>query len=142
MINKYGQYDRVKSSQKKLNGIAGTSALLVIMALVFIFGKLYFSMGRTVETEAIIIPEQGITVNADDSGFTIKGSTKSKTLAFVSHKYKIKDGNLYLRLRCALALKKKTNEFAITIKDDNFSSVERIYLQGKSKDDVRLLWER
>lgn len=140
MINKY---DQVKSSQKKLNGIAGTSAFIIIMFLVFVIGKLYFTLGRTVDTETIVIPEQGITVNADNSGFSLMGTTESSSMAFVKHKYKIKDDSLYLWLRYALTTKRsKSGDFEIAITDNDFSAVNKIYLQGKSRDDLKLLWER
>lgn len=142
MINKYNKIERAKQSQKKLNSIAGMTAFIIGMVFVFIFGNMYLTYGKIESTEPIRIAEQGIIVKADNSGVEIKGTTVSSAKAFVKHKYKIKDDVLYLKLRYALATKKnRSGDFNITITDD-LSNVNKIYLQGKSKDDLKLLWER
>jgi hypothetical protein len=134
--------ERMKESQKKLNSAASIMAFIICMFLVVVLGKLYFTYGRTVDTELINLFEPGITVNADNSAVEVKGTTVSSAQAFVRHKYKIKDDVLYLKLCYALAINKnRSGEFDITITDD-LSNINTIYLQGKSRKDLKLLWER
>jgi hypothetical protein len=128
-----------RNAQKNELSIFGSITLIAVILIAILAGRIYLAYGRVVDTQSIIVKE----IKVEDNRLELKGNTTKRTLSLVSHKYKIKEGDLFLKLRFALGAKKQRgSNFEAAFEENDLREIEKVYLQGKQKDDLKLIWER
>ncbi len=128
-----------RKAQKNELGILGSITLIAVILIALLAGRIYIAYGKVAAPQSIIVKE----IKVEDNRLEMKGNTISRALGFVSHKYKIKDGDLFLKLRFAFGAKKqRQGTFQVIFEEKDLREVKKAYLQGKQKDDLKLIWER
>jgi len=85
-------------------------------------------------------PVREITV--EDNQLNFRGTTGSSAQAFSGYRYQIKGEEVYIKIRYSIAgIFNRDGDSEISI-EDNFVNVQRVYLQGRKKDDIRLIWSK
>ena len=113
----------------------------VILGIFILLGLAYFIIfiyGSYIHVESYGVKE----INVQNDNLHFKGYTMSSALTFSGYKYKIKNENVYIRLRYSLpSIFNRDGMSDISIKN-NFEGVKNVYLQGREKNDIRLIWSR
>lgn len=118
-------------------------ALLVLVLITFIIISgadtfIRLLTLRTVNASEIVISN----IEVNDSNITIDGGTGSSGIAYVSYNYSVTDNNVYIRIKYALVTERnRIGKFEITLLDD-FHNINNVYIQGKNKDDLKLIWSK
>lgn len=110
--------------------------VIIIIGILLIGSIKYLMVGNGVNTNSLFV--KNIDVNNDK--LYIAGLTINSGEAFAGYDYTIENENLYLKLRYTIVNQFHGNgDFSITI-NDNLMNIEKIYLQGKESEDLKLVW--
>jgi hypothetical protein len=81
-------------------------------------------------------------INVSDDSIKLVGGTTSSATGLKGFKYRIEDDKLYVKLRYGLAYRDGIyGDFDIAI-NKNTENINYIYLEGRAKDDRKLIWEK
>ncbi len=78
----------------------------------------------------------------EDDSLSFKGYTAGSGDAFSGYKYEIIDENVYLRLRYSIVSRFNRSGSSNILIHDDFSGVKNVYLQGRDKDSLRLIYSK
>ncbi|KAB3530909.1 hypothetical protein F8154_13390 [Alkaliphilus pronyensis] len=115
--------------------------LAVILSIVVLLGMAYFITfvyGAYINVENYGVRE----VLVDESSLNFKGYTISSAQAFSGYQYKIKGEDVYIKIRYSMVSRFNRSGNADINIEGNFENVKNVYLQGRKKDDVRLIWSK
>lgn len=120
--------------KNKIISVVGWSILALLgltYFVVFVYGS-YIHVAN--------YPVREITVEANQLNF--RGTTASSAQAFSGYRYQIKGNEVYIKIRYSIAGRfNRYGDSQISI-EDNFENVQRVYLQGRKKGDIRLIWSK
>jgi len=109
--------------------------LVITCALIYSY---FFIYGSCTDTQSIIVQQ----VNVDDYFISIKGRTTNSAEGFSGYNYSIKNKNLYIKLRYSpISSINPTGDFKIE-QGGEFEGIQKVYLQGDEKENIKLLWSR
>lgn len=125
-------FEQIKSKRRR-------NIIIIIVLILTIIAYLTFVRGTYATSDVIIVKH----LEVGDGQLDIRGNTMNSSMGFSGYKYTIVDKKLYLQLRYSLVSKiNPTGEYKISINDEEMNSVNRIFIQGKEKDDYKLAWMR
>lgn len=111
---------------------------IAITLVVSVFGYLYFIEGTYAETITIGVQE----IEVFEESVMLKGGTSNSATGFSKYTYYIEDENLYIKLKYSVVSKvNPTGNYKITIYEPT-NDIYKIYMQGRDKNDNRLIWEK
>ena len=111
-------------------------SVIILILILLVNGLAYSMIGSQVDTTTLQIRDIAVT----SEKLNIAGTTSSSAQAFTRYSYTIVNDSLYLTLRYVLVNPFHRNgDFDITI-DDNLIGINKVYLQGKDDEDLRLVW--
>ncbi|WP_216827418.1 hypothetical protein [Alkalihalobacterium elongatum] len=114
------------------------SVLIIILAIGVGITFYYFIVGEYVTSEAIGIQE----INVLEDSIILKGFTVSSAAGFSNYSYEINNDKLYIRLRYSIVSPiNPVGDFSIIIRKPT-KDIHSILIQGKDKEDLRLIWEK
>ncbi|MCD8501388.1 MAG: hypothetical protein LRY71_06460 [Bacillaceae bacterium] len=115
--------------------IAMVIAILLLLSTFYFVGFVY---GSYIGVENYSVRE----ITVQDNILHLTGTTNSSGQAYSGYSYKVKDENVYIKIRYSLVSTFNQSGEANIVIEDNFKDVENVYLQGSKRDDNRLIWSR
>ncbi len=120
--------------KNKIISVVGWS-ILILLSLTYFVAFVY---GAYIHVENYPVRE----ITVEDNQLRFRGTTGSSAQAFSGYRYQIKGEEVYIKIRYSIAGRfNKDGDSEISI-EDNFENIQRIYLQGQKKDDIRLIWSK
>jgi len=127
-----------KQAQANLLEMSGSIIVIVVIIIAVLFLNISGNSGHLLDTKFIVTDEVKIT----DNMLKVKGACTKSILVYKSHQYEIEGNALFLEIKFSNAEELDIdNHFEIVIEDEALAGVSQVFLQGKKKEDQKIIWE-
>ncbi len=125
------------AKRKRIIVLSVIGFLLLAVIATGIILWFYLSYGQPISTDSIFVEKTYYEVGKVD----ITGTTINSSMAFSGFDYDYIENRAYIMLRYVPVNGKFTSgDFNVTT--NNLNGIDEVYIQGPTKDDLKLVWSR